>query len=247
MARYLRVSLWVALATLAAGIRPAVAGPAATLERFFAALRANDRAALEATLAPDYRYDGQDRGEAANVFEGLLSLHYQALHARVESMARTREVVTASASLFFEGTVNLEAIQGGRPRVNGSGRLLLELSPRGGEWLLTAWRVVRAVYVAPGREAPHLFDVTLNGRTSLRVAPGANLSFAGKVYSAEHLFLFLGGSSLNGALDPEFVTQWRAPIAAPAEPGRYLAHAVAVSRDLQVLERFSIPVTVTAP
>jgi len=248
MARRRWIPFLIALAALAPGARvAAAAGPAATLERFFAALRANDRAALQATLAPDYRYDGLDRVAATDIFDNFLGLRYRALYSQVESMVRTGDVVTASASTFFEATVNLAAIEGGQPIVNGSSRLVLELSPRNGEWLVTAWRLVRGVYVAPGRQPSHLFDVTLDGRTSLRVASGSSLLFAGKVFGADRLFLFLGSSTLNGALDPGFVTAWRSPIAAPTEPGRYLAHAIAVSNDLQVLERVALPVTVVAP
>lgn len=235
--------------TLFLAISPAAAatGPATALERYFAALRANNREALQAALAPDYRYDGVDGAVASAVFDGPLGIRYRTLYTRIEAMTRVGEVATATAFTIFQGNVNLEFVGRGRPLVNGTTRLVVELSPRGGEWRVTAVRVVRGVYVAPGREAPHLFEVTVNDRTSLRVTPGAELRITGQVFGASRLLVFLGERTGAGAVDPDFVNLWRLTMPAPGAPGRYLFHAVAYSDDLLALEHVTLPVTVQEP
>lgn len=245
--RLLLSLLFLVLSAATAQPAPAASGPADAVNRYLAALRANDRAALAAVFAPDYRYDGLDRTAATDVFDSFLGLRYRFLHAKIESLVRTGDVVTATAGFIFQAVVNLAAVEGGQPVVNGSGRLVLELSRRGSEWLITGGRVVRGSYAAPGRSTAYLFDVTVNGATSVRVAPGATLTVAGKVFGAELLFISIGASSRSAAVDPETGAVWQAPLAAPDTPGRYLFHAIAVSRDLQVLERVTLPVIVAVP
>jgi hypothetical protein len=224
----------------------AATGPAAALDRYFAALRANDRTALQAAIAPDYRYDGVDAAQASDVFDGPLSIRYRALHVRVEALTRVGDGATATVAAIFQGNVNLGFVEGGQPLINGTSQSVVELAPRDGEWRVTASRIVRAAYTAPGRVAPHLFDMTVNERTFLQVAPGTELRIAGKVFSASRLLVTIGAQSGGGRLDPNYVTLWRLPLSAPEAPGRYLVHVIAYSDDLQVMDHVTLPVTVVA-
>lgn len=221
-------------------------GAGVVIRRMCDATRRNDREALQALFASDYRYDGLDARQATNLFDGPLSFRYRALYCRTEALTRVGRTVTALISAIYEGNLNLEFLFRGRPTVQGQASIVLELEPREGAWRITASRLVRSTWVAPGRAAPHLLEVRVNGHTSLAVAPGAELIVTGASFGGARLLAFVGANSISGSTDPDAVTRWRAPLAAPMTPGRYLVHAVAFSQDFLALDRLTLPVVVTA-
>jgi len=233
------------------------AGVTATVAAYFEALRRTDPAGIRAVLAPDYNYDGWNAEQASHAFDALLGLTYSALDYRIEALTVHGSTATASVLTVFQGNINLEPIGRSRPPVNGSGRFELELQPRGDVWKLTAVRPFRLSFVVPSTVATRLYDYTVNGQTSLQVAPGASLRLAGKADLSFFILTFIGAASAGPvALHADLDEPWALTLPAPAMPGRFLAHALsfAFQSDPQTREVLylhgdwiTIPVTVVAP
>jgi hypothetical protein len=229
----------------------------ATVAGFFDALRRADPAGLRAVLAPDYNYDGRNAEQLANAFDGLLSLTYGSLDYRIETLTVRDRSATASVVTAFQGNINMEPLGYGRPTVNGSSRLELELQPRGDAWKLTAQRLIRIQFVHPPTVPARLYDYTVNGQTSLQVAPGTPLKLAGKSDLSFFIIAFLGGASAGPVpLQTELAEPWELAIHAPGVPGRFLAYALSFAFDpdprtseIRYLhgDEVAIPVTVVAP
>lgn len=229
----------------------------AAVRGYFEALRRADPAALRAVLAPDYSYDGRNAEQASDAFDGLLSVIYRSLDYRIESLVVRGATATASVLTLFQGTMNMEPLGFGRPAVNGESRLVLELEPRGGAWKITAARAVRYQFVHPPTVPARLYDYTVNGQTSLRVAPGTPLRLAGKSDLSFFILASVGSTSAGPIrLQADLEEPWELALTAPTAPGRYLAYALAFAFDpdpatgeIRYLhgDQVTIPVTVIAP
>jgi hypothetical protein len=226
--------------------------------RYYDALRTGDPAALQATLAPDYFYNGLNAAQAANAFDVPLGVTYRSLSTRIETLTTVGETATATVSTVFSGSLNLEFAGLGRPPVNGSTRDLLELQQRGEEWRITAARPVRSTFEdARGTTIPpSLFDVTVNGQASIEVAPGTPIRLAGRSDFGAFLSTAIGMEAATARLSFELNEPWEVSLVAPGTPGRYLASAFSftIAADLMTGEVLilagdlvTLPVTVVAP
>jgi hypothetical protein len=238
----------------------ASAGAAATVRRYFAALRGTDVEGVRATLAPDYHFDRSDPPafDPVDPFDRPLGLTYCVLYDRIEALTTVGKTATAFVTTTFEGNLNLEFADLGRPLVNGDSRLVMELEPQGAEWKLTAVRPVRVTYVTPESPRPTLSNYTVNGRTSLRVPPGTTLMLAGRSNVSSLIIGVIGTPPVPRELMGKKNELWELQLKAPDTPGRYLVSAFALHFDtkpdpetgkLRFLDgdQLTIPVTVVNP
>jgi hypothetical protein len=259
-------------------VAAASSGPAATIRRYYEALRDMKVEAVRGTLAPDYSYDRSDAPafDPMNPFESPLGLTYRSLFFRIEALTTAGKTATAIVTTVFEAVLSPNLLLVGGTPVLGNSREVLELERRSGEWKLTAVRPVRTRYRSllitelPPEGAllglvTTLFDMTVNGQTSVRVPPGAPLTLAGKSRSTSLVIGVIGAFSLftlarqELEVDPEEplqVQKWALPLQAPDKPGRYLAYALSVvvlpgtetgSFPFLTGDLVTLPVTVVSP
>jgi hypothetical protein len=226
------------------GQRQAAAGVRKALTAFFEAGRQNSPAQLSATLAPDYRYDGLTAAQFANQFDGDFGIRYRSVFYRIESLSVAGGRATAIVTLQYQGNVNMEAFQLGRPAVNGTARMAIELEPRDGIWKVTAARVVRGAYAVPGEPAPFLVRLTVNGETSLVVPPGADLEVVWESFGGALFWHFIGESFVIERTNPSDFKRWSRTLKAPMTPGRYVVHALFFAPDVVTMTQATVPVTV---
>lgn len=207
-------------------------GAAAAVHRLMAATRAQDRVAFLAALADDYLYNGLRKADLDPF--GFLSILPDRLLYRVAHLSETASgVAVALIDTDFTGRVNLEAAELSRPSITGSSRLWVEVRRQpGGEWKVSGVRPIRVRFTHPDTPATWVDGMTVNGRSSVRVAPGAALRAEGQTLLGIRQLVGIGASNANLTLNLEAnaraFERWSADLTAPLTPGRYYVDSVSL-------------------
>jgi hypothetical protein len=249
-------------------------GAAATVARFFDGLRRTEYTTVRATLASDYQYDRSEHPtfDPADPFNSPFALTYRSLSYHLEALTRVGNTVTAVVTTIFEADLNLAFVL--QMSVFGTGRLILELEPRDGEWKLTAVRLVRVTFRNKDLSPPEgmlligpvntLYHTTVNDLSSARVPAGTPLTLSGKARFVASVFGVIGSFSLLNLsrdrveLKGQDGEQWTLPqpLQAPDTPGRFLAYALSLvaypdptTQETRVFggDLVTVPVTVIRP
>jgi hypothetical protein len=201
---------------------------AAAVHRLMAAIRANDRNAYLDALADDYDYNGKKKADI-DPFGPFWLLSDHLLYRIVHFLETEPGVATALVDSHFTGRFRLETVGGGQPVVTGSSRLWIEVRrQREGLWRVTAIRPVRVRFVHADTPYTFLERVTVNGRSSVRVEPGAALQVEGESSFALSQLLGIGGTSKTINMNLQLGERWSADFQAPQGPGRYYLDAVSL-------------------
>jgi hypothetical protein len=205
---------------------------AAAVHRLMQATRSKDPATFLAALADDYFYNGLRKADLTPF--GFLQIISDRLLYRVSHLDQsTSGVAAAVVDIDFTGHLNLEAGGLGRPAITGTSRLWIEVRRQpDGTWKVTAVRPIRVRFRHADTPFTWVGGMTVNGLSSVRVAPGAPLSVEGRTLFGVRQLVAIGASSANLVLNLETNRQmfetWRADLTAPATPGRYYVDTVSV-------------------
>jgi hypothetical protein len=211
------------VASCARADAPRAAG--AAVRQFLEAYRAQDPAAILASIADDYNYSGVKKKDISPLGAfAILSDHY--VYTIRQLLEVSPGVATALVDEAFTGRLNLAAAGGGTPTVVGTERGWIEVRRQAdGQWRVSALRPVHLHYTHPGSPMTFVTGVSANGASSIVAAPGAMVTVAGQTGFGLTQTVILGGAlqSITLHLDQnaEAYEPWSAKIAAPAQPGRY--------------------------
>jgi hypothetical protein len=228
---------------------------AAAVHQFLEAYRAQDSAAILASIADDYDYSGVKKKDISPLGPfAILSDHF--VYTIRQVLEVSPGVATALVDEAFTGRLNLTAAGGGTPTVVGTERGWIEVrQQKDGQWRVSALRPAHLHYTHPGSPSTFVTGVSANGASSIVAAPGAMVTVAGQTGFGLTQTVILGGAlqSISLHLDQNAVAYepWSAEIAAPAQPGRYYVDTfsfffvpLADGRIALALDEVTVPVVV---